>query len=71
MACRWNRSLYVVQRNGIYECEICGIPHVHHHETVDHRAVVVASEPVTHEDWVELPNQDIFQFDVGTILEDG
>jgi len=51
LGCRWNNSLYLLKRSGIYECEICGIPHIHHHETVNHRAVALASEPVTHEDW--------------------
>ncbi len=55
-ACRWNRSLHTIARQGIYNCEICGIPHIHHHETVNHRAFVVASEPVTHEPWTEVNN---------------
>jgi glutamine amidotransferase len=59
IACRWNHSLYMIQRQGIYSCEICGIPHIHHHETVNHRAVAVASEPVTHEDWHEVENKNV------------
>ncbi len=57
--CRWNCSLHMICRRGIYNCEICGIPHIHHHETVNHRAVVVASEPVTSDKWDEIPNQTI------------
>lgn len=56
LACRWHRSLYMIERNGIYDCEICGIPHIHHHETTEHHAVAIASEPVTHEAWQEIPN---------------
>ncbi len=61
LACRWNNSLYMLERRGIYECEICGIPHIHHHETADHRAVALASEPVTHEDWQEVDNHSVLQ----------
>ena len=57
--CRWNRSLHMICRRGIYNCEICGIPHIHHHETVNHRAVVVASEPVTSDHWDEIPNETV------------
>lgn len=67
IACRWNNSLHLIQREGIYECEICGIPHIHHHETINHRAVSIASEPFTHEKWEEVANQSFvvfnFEFD--------
>ncbi len=59
VACRWNHTLYMIQRQGIYDCEICGIPHIHHNETVEHRAVAISSEPVTHERWVEVANQSV------------
>ena len=59
VACRWNHSLHMIERTGIYDCEICGIPHIHHSETVRHRAVGIASEPVSHENWRELSNQSI------------
>ena len=59
LACRWNRTLYMIERNGIYDCEICGIPHIHHHETIKHPAVAIASEPVTHEPWQEVPNHSV------------
>ena len=49
----------MIRREGIYECEICGIPHIHHHETVNHRAIAIASEPVTHETWEEVANRSV------------
>ncbi len=55
-ACRWNHTLHWVERNGIYDCEICGIPHIHHDTSVNHHAVAIASEPVTHEHWSLMPN---------------
>ena len=59
LACRWNNSLFMIRREGIYECEICGIPHIHHHETVNHKAIAIASEPVTHEIWEEVANHSV------------
>ena len=59
VACRWNNSLHTIRREGIYDCEICGIPHIHHHETVSHRAQAFASEPITNEPWVEIANQSV------------
>jgi len=59
VATRWNNSLSWVQRRGVHDCEICGIPHVHHHPEVPYRAVVVASEAISHEDWQEVPNHSI------------
>jgi glutamine amidotransferase len=57
VACRWNNSLHMISRNGLYECEICGVPHIHHHETVSHQAVAFASEPITGETWNAVPNK--------------
>ena len=60
---RFNRSLYFVDRKGVYDCEICGFPHIHHDPDTEYRAIVVASEPVTQEDWIEIPNHSIWQLD--------
>lgn len=66
-ACRWNHSLHRIRREGIYNCEICGIPHIHQYETVNHRAVAIASEPVTHEDWEEIVDHSVFAERVGAM----
>jgi glutamine amidotransferase len=57
---RWNNDLYAVVREGVRDCEICGIPHVHHDKSIDYRAVIVASEPISHETWQEVPNHSVF-----------
>lgn len=57
---RINRSLYYVDRKGVYDCEICGFPHIHHDPRHEYRATVIASEPVTHEQWIEIPNHSIW-----------
>lgn len=59
IGCRWNNSLHIIRRNGIYDCEICGIPHIHHNQTVNHRAIAIASEPVSHETWEEVANETV------------
>jgi glutamine amidotransferase len=56
VASRWHNSLHWVGREGVHDCEICGIPHVRHVEGASYRAVVIASEPITHEAWREVPD---------------
>lgn len=63
LALRWNHTLHYVERDGVHDCEICGIPHVRHHEGTPYRAVVVASEPISHESWVALPNHSLLLVD--------
>ncbi len=64
VATRWFNSLHLVERRGVHDCEICGIPHVQNDPAVPvYRAVVIASEPVTHEPWREIPNQSVIAVD--------
>lgn len=56
---RWNNSLYWVERSGVRDCEICGIPHIHLHDDAPYRAAVVASEPISSEDWHEVPDRHL------------
>jgi len=63
IATRWNNTLYWVYREGTHDCEICGIPHVHERPAHDYRAVIVASEPVSDEDWQELPDRSLLVVD--------
>jgi len=58
---RFGRTLYFLERDGIRDCEICGFPHIHHDPRNDYRAAAVASEPITHEHWREMPDDSIFQ----------
>jgi predicted glutamine amidotransferase len=60
---RWHNGLYWTHREGVHDCEICGIPHVHHDERVRYRAVVVASEPISHEEWREVPEASVLLVD--------
>jgi glutamine amidotransferase len=59
LASRWRNSLYRVERQDVHDCEICGIPHVHHQRGVRYRAVLVASEPISNEHWQEVPDRSL------------
>jgi predicted glutamine amidotransferase len=63
VASRLRNSLSWLLRDGIRDCEICGIPHVHHATGEQYRAVVVASEPISHEEWREVPEGSIVAVD--------
>ncbi len=63
VASRWRNSLYWVERRGVRDCEICGIPHVDTGAAADYRAVVVASEPITRESWSEVPEGSVLAVD--------
>ena len=58
---RLGRTLVYVVRNGIYDCEICGFPHIRHDPHRDYRAIEVASEPLTHETWQEVPERSVWE----------
>lgn len=59
IATRLRNTLYWVTRDGLHDCEVCGIPHVHHSPDVPYHAVVIASEPISHELWQEIPDGSI------------
>ena len=57
---RWGRTLHYVERSGIHDCEICGFPHIRHDSRRSYRAIVIASEPISHESWREVPECSVF-----------
>jgi glutamine amidotransferase len=60
---RWGRTLFYVERDGVHDCEICGFPHIWHYPGRNYRATVVASEPISHEAWEEVPEGSIFRIE--------
>jgi glutamine amidotransferase len=58
---RMGRTLFFIEREGVHDCEICGFPHIHHDTDRLYRAVVVASEPISHESWREIPECSVYQ----------
>lgn len=71
VASRWNHSLHYVARDGIRDCEVCGIPHIDHAPGHRYRAVVIASEPISHEPWLPVPEGHVISVgnDVAARLE--
>jgi len=57
-ASRWGNSLYWTFRRQVRDCAVCGTSHC---PSADYRyrAVVVASEPITDEDWMEVPEGSV------------
>ena len=60
---RLGRTLWYLERDGIVPCEICGKSHVHHDPKQAYRAVEIASEPLTGEDWLAVPDATVFNVD--------
>jgi glutamine amidotransferase len=59
---RWGNSLYWVARRGITDCAVCSLNHAPD-ATSGYRSVVVASEPLTDENWLEVPEGSLIAID--------
>lgn len=57
---RWGRTLYWTERQAIHDCEICGFPHVDHTPGQEYRALVIASEPISHENWQTVQDRSVY-----------
>lgn len=61
---RLNRTLWFMEREAMFKCDICGQPHVHHEPEQEYRAVELASERITPErEWKAVPNATVFSVD--------
>lgn len=60
---RLGRTLWHLTRDDAFVCPICGKSHVHHEPRADYRAVEIASEPITDENWQEVPDGTVFSVD--------
>lgn len=60
---RFGRTLWHLERDICFECPICGKSHVHHKAGADYRAVEVASEPLSDENWHEVPDGVVYSVD--------
>lgn len=63
-ASRWGNSLYWTFRRGIRDCAVCGASHCPAADD-DYRSVVVASEPITNENWIAIPEGSVFGVEPG------
>lgn len=64
VASRYGNSLFWTFRRGVRDCAVCGTSHC---PTADdsYRAVVIASEPTTDEDWLEVPEGSVLGVEPG------
>jgi len=60
---RFGRTLWFLERDAILPCEVCGRPHVQHEPKQAYRAVEIASEPITSEGWLEVPDGTVYAVD--------
>jgi len=60
---RLGRTLWYVERDGIHLCPICNESHVRHAHEQRYRCVEIASEPITDEPWIEVPNGTVYAVD--------
>lgn len=60
---RLGRALWHLERERVFDCAICGRPHVHHAVDQSYRAVEIASEPITDENWHEMAEGTIYEVD--------
>jgi predicted glutamine amidotransferase len=63
-ASRWGNTLYWTIRRGIRDCAVCGTSHCPSADE-DYRSVVVASEPLTDENWTEVPEASVLGVEPG------
>lgn len=64
VASRFGNSLYWTFRRGVADCSVCGTSHCEHADE-GYKAVVVASEPLTNESWLEVPEGTVFGVSAG------
>jgi len=64
VASRWGNTLYWVHRRGIRDCAVCGVSHCPNADD-SYRSVVVASEPITAEDWTSVPEGTVLAVEPG------
>jgi glutamine amidotransferase len=61
---RLGRSLWFLERDGVFICDICGKPHTHHDPKAVYRSAEVASERITSEPgWKGVPEASVFSID--------
>lgn len=62
VASRWGNPLYWIFRRGISDCVICKSSHCPQADET-YKAVVIASEPITNEQWLEIPEGTVLGVD--------
>lgn len=60
---RMGRSLWYMELRELHRCSICGRPHAHPVEDEAYHSVEFASERITDEAWVQVPEDVVFHID--------
>lgn len=65
---RLNRTLWALDRTAPVTCPICGHDHAAPPAEAHYRSTTLASERLTDEDWIPVPNGSVFRVDPDGIL---
>ncbi len=68
-ASRWGNSLFVNERAGRTDCEVCNATHLEGAGASHYRAIAIASEPITRETWLEVPDGSFIGATNGHLVE--
>ena len=60
---RYNRTLWHLVKTDVAVCGVCGRTHVQHDTGADYRAVEIASEPISGENWQSFANGVVYAID--------
>jgi len=67
-ASRWGNSLYVTERAGRTDCEVCSATHLSGPGESRYRAIAIASEPITRETWIEVADHSFIGATNGNLV---
>ncbi|MCH7585748.1 MAG: class II glutamine amidotransferase [Acidobacteria bacterium] len=67
-ASRWGNSLYVTERAGYTDCEVCDATHLTGPGESRYRAIAIASEPITRETWIEVADHSFIGATNGNLV---
>lgn len=67
-ASRWGNTLFLAERVGRTDCEVCATTHLAGRGESAYRAVVIASEPITREAWTEVPDRSFVGVTSGRLV---
>lgn len=68
-ASRWGNSLYVAERRGHTDCEVCNATHLEGAGASHYQAIAIASEPITREAWIEVVDRSFIGATNGHLVE--
>ncbi|MFZ2102285.1 MAG: class II glutamine amidotransferase [Oricola sp.] len=60
---RYNRTLWHLVKTEATICGVCGRKHVQHDNDIDYRAIEIASEPISGDNWQPFANEIIYWID--------